>query len=145
MLPKIAAVLIAKKFQTKHTYRLLMVMGGCFFILTLALQGELSSKTAFYIISLTSAAILFFANIAGVFIIPGMQKACPQNMLGRLMALFNTCNSAALPIGIWLHGILYEKYDDKLSVIFGGIAVLTVLIAARGKRVYLQLQNGSEA
>lgn len=71
-----------------------------------------------------------------------MQKACPPNMIGRLMALFNVCNNVTLPVGIWLQGILYEKYDDKLSMIFGVIAVLTVLMALRGKTVYLRLQCG---
>lgn len=101
--------------------------------------GDTSPEMAFYIICLTSAAILFFANIAGVFIIPGMQKACPRNMLGRLMAVFNVCNSITLPVGIWLQGIIYESFDDKLPLAFGVIAVSTILMAARGKKVYLQL------
>ena len=66
------------------------------------------------------------------------------NMIGRLMALFNVCNNVALPIGIWLQGILYEKYDDKLPVVFGEIAALAVLVAVRGKNVYLRLQNDGQ-
>lgn len=48
-----------------------------------------------------------------------------------------------LPIGIWLHGIIYEKCNDKLYSVFGIIALLTVLMSVRGKKVYLQLQNDS--
>lgn len=139
------AVFAAARFQTKHTYLFLMAMGACFFILTLALRDGISPEAAFAVIVLTNAAILFFANIAGIFIIPGMQKACPSNMIGRLMALFNVCNNVALPIGIWLQGILYEKYDDKLPAVFGVIAVLTVLMAVGGKNVYLRLQGGEQS
>lgn len=135
------AVFVAARFQTKHTYLFLVAMGSCFFMLTLALREGISPGAAFAVIMLTNAAILLFANIAGIFIIPGMQKACPTNMIGRLMALFNVCNNVALPIGIWLQGILYEKYDDKLPVVFGGIAAFTILMAVRGKNVYLRLQN----
>lgn len=136
------AVFAAARFQTKHTWLFLIAMGSCFFILTLALREGISPGAAYTVIVLTNAGILFFANIAGIFIIPGMQKACPSNMIGRLMALFNVCNNVALPIGIWLQGILYEKYDNKLPVIFGAVAVLTILMAVRGKTVYLRLQNG---
>lgn len=38
-----------------------------------------------------------------------------------------------------MHGIIYEKYDDKLYAVFGVIAVLTVFMAVRGKKVYSQL------
>jgi len=136
------AVFVAARFQTKHTYLFLIAMGSCFFILTMALREDISPGAAFAVIVLTNAAILFFANIAGIFIIPGMQKACPSNMLGRLMALFNVCNNVALPAGIWLQGVLYEKYDEELPVVFGAIAALTILMAVRGKTVYLRLQSG---
>lgn len=139
------AVFAAARFQTKHTYLFLIAMGACFFILTLALRDGISPEAAFAVIVLTNAAILFFANIAGIFIIPGMQKACPSNMIGRLMALFNVCNNVALPVGIWLQGILYEKYDDKLPAVFGVIALFTILMAVRGKNVYLRLQGGGKS
>lgn len=63
--------------------------------------------------------IIRFA-ISRVFILSGMQKVCPKNMLGRLMAVFNTLNSLMLPIGIWLHGILYETWEKK-STFYSGL------------------------
>lgn len=137
------AALISGKFQTKNVYKFLIVMGLSFVILTPALFGNMSPYVAFVVVSMTSAAILFMANLAGVFIISGMQKACPKNMIGRLMAFFEACNNLALPIGIWLHGIIYEKCDERLYVVFWIIAVLTMLGAARGKKVYLRLQESS--
>lgn len=138
------ATLISKKFQTKNLYKFLIAMGASFIFLIPALYAGFSPKAAFCIVCFTSAAILLLANAAGVFIISGMQKSCPQSMLGRLMALFHACNNLTLPIGIWMHGIIYDKYDDKLHVVFGVIAVMTILMAARGKKVYLQLQNDSK-
>jgi len=119
-------------------------MGASFIFLIPSLYAGFSPKAAFCIVCFTSAAILLLANAAGVFIISGMQKSCPQSMLGRLMSLFHACNNLTLPIGIWMHGIIYDKYEDKLHVVFGVIAVMTVLMAARGKKVYLQLQNDSK-
>lgn len=100
-----------------------------------------TAQTAFLLVCLTSVLVLFFANTAGVFILSGMQKACPKTMIGRLMAVFNTLNNLTLPIGIWTHGILYEKCEKHLPCLFGVIAVLTIGTAALGKRVYVQLQN----
>lgn len=137
------AALISGKFQTKNVYKFLIAMGFSFVILTPALFGNMSPYIAFVVVSMTSAVILFMANLAGVFIISGMQKACPKNMLGRLMALFEACNNLVLPIGIWLHGIIYEKCDEGFYVVFWIIAVLTILGAARGKKVYLRLQESS--
>lgn len=51
----------------------------------------------------------FLANAAGVFILSVMQKACHKNMLGRLMAVFRVCSNIALPIGIWMHGVISYK------------------------------------
>lgn len=135
------ATLIADRFQTKNLYKMLIIMGFSFFILIPVLNYNMPSKAAFVIICLTSATILVSANTAGVFIISGMQKACPKNMLGRLMSLFHMFNNMALPIGIWMHGIIYEKYDNNLCVVFLIISVLTVFIALSGKKVYSQLQN----
>lgn len=141
LLGSTVATLISEKFQTKNIYKFLMGMGASFLFLIPALCINMPGKAAFFLVCFTSAAILLLANTAGVFIISGMQKACPQHMLGRLMALFGVCNNLTLPIGIWLHGIIYEKYEDNLSVIFGIIAVLTILISVRGKKVYSLLQN----
>lgn len=137
-----AAMLISEKFQTKNLYWFLMVMGLSVFLLLPVLYGGIPEGVSFCIVCIANSAILLSANTAGVFIISGMQRACPQNMLGRLMALFGMCNQLTLPIGIWLHGLLYEKYEDNLYLVFAVIAVLTVLTALRGKKVYLRLQNG---
>lgn len=135
------ATLIAKKFQTKNLHLLLMAMGASFFLLLPAMSTNMISQTAFLLVCLTSVLVLFFANTAGVFILSGMQKACPKTMIGRLMAVFNTLNNLTLPIGIWTHGILYEKCEKHLPCLFGAIAVLTIGTAALGKRVYAQLQK----
>lgn len=90
------------------------------------------------------AVILLLANMAGVYIIAGIQKACPQSMLGRLMALFNACSNLILPIGIWVHGIIHEKYVSHLHFIFLTISILTILTAIKGKSVYFKLQNDSK-
>lgn len=139
ILGSVVAAAISEKFQTKNLYKFLTAMGASFVFLIPALYAGFPPKAAFCIVCFTSVAILLLANAAGVFIISGMQKACPQSMLGRLMALFHACNNLILPIGIWMHGIIYEKYDDKLYAVFGVIAVLTVFMAVRGKKVYSQL------
>lgn len=102
------------------------------------------AQTAFLLICLTSVLVLFFANTAGVFILSGMQKACPKTMIGRLMAVFNTLNNLTFPIGIWMHGILYEKCEKHLPCLFGVIAALTIGIAVLGKRVYAQFQKAED-
>lgn len=143
ILGAVASALISEKFQTKNLYQFLVAMGVSFIIIIPALLGTHSPITSFLLISLTSAAILLMANMAGVYIIAGMQKACPQNMLGRLMALFNVCNNLILPIGIWIHGIIYEKCETQLHFVFLTISILTILTAVKGKSVYSKLQNGS--
>lgn len=102
----IASAIISEKFQTENLYQFLIALGASFIILILALHGTHSPITSFLLISLTSAAILLLANMAGVYIIAGIQKACPQSMLGRLMALFNACSNLILPnwnMGTWYY------------------------------------------
>jgi hypothetical protein len=74
-----------------------------------------SAKKTYFILSLSAGAIIFLASIAGTYIVSGIQKVSPQNMLGRVMAIFATINNCALPIGVWLYGIIYARGENCIG------------------------------
>ena len=83
----------------------------------------------------------FLASIAGTYIVSGIQKVSPQNMLGRVMAIFATINNCALPIGVWLYGIIYEKFDKQLFGVLIITAVFIIFGSIKGKKIYWILQQ----
>ena len=94
-----------------------------------------------FILSLSAGAIIFLASIAGTYIVSGIQKVSPQNMLGRVMAIFATINNCALPIGVWLYGIIYEKFDKQLFGVLIITAVFIIFGSIKGKKIYWILQQ----
>ena len=100
-----------------------------------------SAKKTYFILSLSAGAIIFLASIAGTYIVSGIQKVSPQNMLGRVMAIFATINNCALPIGVWLYGIIYEKFDKQLFGVLIITAVFIIFGSIKGKKCYWILQQ----
>ena len=135
------ATAISGKFQIKNIYKLFIGMGLAMIPVSLMILKHNSAKKTYFILSLSAGAIIFLASIAGTYIVSGIQKVSPQNMLGRVMAIFATINNCALPIGVWLYGIIYEKFDKQLFGVLIITAVFIIFGSIKGKKIYWILQQ----
>ncbi len=135
------ATAITGKFQIKNIYKLFIGMGLAMIPVSLMILKHNSAKKTYFILSLSAGAIIFLASIAGTYIVSGIQKVSPQNMLGRVMAIFATINNCALPIGVWLYGIIYEKFDKQLFGVLIITAVFIIFGSIKGKKIYWILQQ----
>jgi MFS family permease len=133
------AGVIANKFKTYKIYQLFWIMGLSIAVFGGSLLLKLSANLTYIILVIISIAIFASASIAGIFIMSAIQQNVPDQMLGRVMSFYSAVVTAALPVGIFLYGYLYEKFLSHLSVILFSTAIAIFAVGYIGKHTYRHL------
>ena len=135
------AMLIAEKFAVRKVYKLFMGMGIALVFAAIGLFFSFKPITIYSILNSSCVIIFILASIAGIFITSAIQNAAPKEMLGRVMALYSSVMNAALPIGMSVYGILYERFSGCLYIVLTATAILVVVVGFIGKRSYGLLED----
>ena len=135
----IIAGAIANNFKPDKIYRLFWIMGMSIAAFGSTLLFNLSANLTYIIFVIIGIIIFISASIAGVFIMSAIQQNVPDDMLGRVMSFYSAIVSAALPIGIFLYGYLYEKFIDHLPAIMFLTSITIFVVGYIGKKTYRHL------
>ncbi|MEM1485897.1 MFS transporter [Oscillospiraceae bacterium PP1C4] len=140
----IIAGLIPEKFTIKKLNLLFVAIGAALFPLSFAVLLNAAPKTVYFILNVSYITILILASIAGVFLMSAIQKEVPTNMLGRVMSLYSTMVSCALPLGMALYGIVFDCFSSSLYLILLITALMIMAVGFGGKKIYLEFDNKTE-
>ena len=130
---------MANRFRVRKLYMLFISMGVSMLPLGMAFLFGLPPVTVYVILVICCVSIFLTASIAGIYLMSAIQKKVPEHMLGRVMSFYMTLANCALPIGMALYGLMYEKLSDSIYQIMFVTALLIVLIGFSGKRTYYEL------
>jgi len=133
--------IIANRSRVRKLYILFISMGVSMIPLGMAFLFELPPVTVYSVIIICCVSIFLTASIAGIFLMSSIQKKVPENMLGRVMSFYMTIANCALPIGMTLYGLMYERLSSSIYLIMFVTAMLIVLIGLSGKRTYYELDS----
>lgn len=135
----IIAGVIAHKFKTDKIYRLFWIMGLSVAAFGSSLLFNLSANLTYSIFVIIGIIIFISASMAGIFIMSAIQQNVPDAMLGRIMSFYSAIVSAALPIGIFFYGYLYEKFINHLPIIMFLTSITILVVGNIGKKTYRHL------
>jgi predicted MFS family arabinose efflux permease len=69
-----------------------------------------------------------FSTIANICLGTLFQKEVPIEMMGRVGTLLNTVSMAALPLGRFVFGLLFDKLSPNLCILISALLMLAVMI-----------------
>lgn len=132
------------RFRVRQLYRLFLEAGAGLLPAALALVEGIPVVVAYVLTVLAGAVIVVLCYFAGVYIVSGLQGACPGGMMGRMMALYTATNNLTNLVGTLLQGILYDRLSGALPAVFAAMSAMVMLAAACSRRVYATLDEKSE-
>ena len=132
------------RFRVRQLYRLFLAAGAGLLPAALALVEGVPVVVAYALTVLAGAVIVVLCYFAGVYIVSGLQGACPGGMMGRMMALYTATNNLTNPVGTLLQGILYDRLSGALPAVFAAMSAMVMLAAACSRRVYAALDEKSK-
>lgn len=93
-----------------------------------------------YIMLIFTGFILsFISTVGNIGLTSIIQKEVPLNFLGRFYSIFGTICTIAIPIGQMVFGLLFDKINASICIIFSGL-ILFITISILGKKI-----NGEES
>ncbi|MGN1250084.1 MAG: hypothetical protein ACI4XW_08370, partial [Candidatus Spyradocola sp.] len=92
---------------------------------------------------LSGAVIVVLCYFAGVYIVSGLQGACPGGMMGRMMALYTATANLTNPVGTLLQGVIYDRLAAALPLVFTAMSAMVMLISASSRKIYAALDEKS--
>lgn len=82
----------------------------------------LSITIIFFIVGLTT-------SIGNIYLGTAYQKQTPIYMLGRVNTLVNTVSTVAIPLGMMIFGILFDRVQAFICVLMSGICLFIIIFA----------------
>ena len=137
----IGAVLVGvvtQKMTLSSLHRLLFISSAAMlpiaFAVTPMILG-LGYWPPFALMTIFGGIVMALATIISIFVITSVQKATPNEMLGKVMAIIMAVAQCAAPIGMALYGIVFEQCSTVIYLPALGACFFTVVIAFAAKRM----------
>lgn len=89
----------------------------------------------FILLCAAAAAVMLLATVISVFVITGVQKETPNEMLGKVMAIVMTISNCVAPLGHALYGFVFERFNKTAYIPVLMAAGFTLAIALAAKLV----------
>ena len=115
-----SALFIASLGRFAFTGRLLTVGTIIFPILMIVFSFLNWLPITLFILFIIGFSIILVFNLANALV----QKLVPDNLRGRVMAIYSFTFFGMLPIGALLMGFMAEKFSEPAAVLIGGIVTL---------------------
>ncbi|SFR75990.1 Major Facilitator Superfamily protein [Anaeromicropila populeti] len=85
------------------------------------------SYLAYVILTVTGFLFTMCITVSSIFCVTFIQKVTPTEHMGKVMSLVNAFSTIFLPAGQILYGILYSTIVNMWFLIYGAVALITLL------------------
>ena len=82
-----------------------------------------------------NAIVMVLFAVINIYVITAVQKATPNEMLGKVMGIIMAVAQCAAPLGMALYGLAFEQFSTAVYIPVLSACVFTVSIAAAAKRM----------
>jgi len=119
ILGAVSVGVITKNMTLPKLHRLLFVSALLILPIALAVSPlflELGYWPSFTMLMGFTAGVVVLATVISIFIITLVQKATPNEMLGKVMAIIMAVSQCATPLGMALYGLVFELFSRAVFV-----------------------------
>ena len=88
---------------------------------------------AFAMLTSFCAVIMVLVTVISIFVITAVQKATPNEMLGKVMAIIMAAAQCAAPLGMALYGVAFERFNAAVyaPVLFTCLCAAVIAVTAK--------------
>lgn len=134
---------ITKKLVLSDLYKVLFVITAVMLPMAFAVTPMILGAgywAAFILLMSFNAIVMVLITAINIFAITSVQKATPNEMLGKVMAIIMAVAQCAAPLGMALYGIAFEWFSTAVYIPVLCACVFTVAIAFAAK--YMLKETG---
>ena len=136
----------AKKMSIPKLYRWILLSALLMIPMSLSLMPfmlGLGYYPSFLLFMLGAVPIAASMTIVSIFIVTKIQKATPNENLGKVMAIVMAVAQCAAPLGQILYGVIFEKFSAQVFIPTILVGVVTLLLALLTQGL-LKKEGGSD-
>lgn len=136
----------AKKMSIPKLYRWILLSALLMIPMSLSLMPfmlGLGYYPSFLLFMMGAVPIAASMTIVSIFIVTKIQKATPNENLGKVMAIVMAVAQCAAPLGQILYGVIFEKFSAQVFIPTILVGVVTLLLALLTQGL-LKKEGGSD-
>ncbi len=122
------------KLKVEKTYKIFLLVGISLIPICIAPMFSHIVMVSYSLILISSFFVMITATVTSIQIMTYVQKQTPENIIGKVMALFLTLAISSQPIGQIFYGLAFEYYIGKESLIILVSIIVSLLISIYSKK-----------
>ena len=136
-----SAGILAKKTKPANGYLLLFYDALTLIPIGIALMVNMPAFVSYIIIIVSCFFMMLLASLFSIQIMSYLQIIVPGNLIGKIISCAMCIGMCATPIGQAVYGVLFEKLNGSVYVLFYIVTVLVVILSFMLKNPFLGLSK----
>lgn len=138
----IAAGLLTGKLKLGKLCVVLAVFGGSLIPAGMIFLLPVSTITKYAVNVAAFCGMQISASIFSIFALSYIQQKTPNHLIGKVMAYISTITMSAQPIGQLTYGLLFDRFQQEVSLVLIPTGLIVVLIAFSANGFFKGLEGG---
>ena len=136
-----SAGILAKKTKPANGYLLLFYDALTLIPIGIALMVNMPAFVSYIIIIVSCFFMMLLASLFSIQIMSYLQIIVPGHLIGKVISCAMCIGMCATPIGQVVYGVLFEKLNGSVYVLFYIVTVLVVILSFMLKNPFLGLSK----
>jgi len=130
-----------KRFvSVRHMPYYIIGMGICTVSVALSVMG--SSGILFFTMVGSFCLIMFIFTFVNILVLTYTQTQVPPDMVGKTVAINISLITLSAPIGLFMMGILLDRFQGAMFIVFFGISMFTIVLGVISKLFIFKINGG---
>lgn len=136
-----SAGILAKKTKPANGYLLLFYDALTLIPIGIALMVNMPAFVSYIIIIVSCFFMMLLASLFSIRIMSYLQIIVPGNLIGKVISCAMCIGMCATPIGQAIYGVLFERLEGSVYILFYIVTVLVVILSIMLKNPFLGLSK----
>lgn len=136
-----SAGILAKKTKPANGYLLLFYDALTLIPIGIALMVNMPAFVSYIIIILSCFFMMLLASLFSIQIMSYLQIIVPGHLIGKVISCAMCIGMCATPIGQAIYGVLFERLEGSVYILFYIVTVLVVILSIMLKNPFLGLSK----
>ena len=136
-----SAGILAKKTKPANGYLLLFYDALTLIPIGIALMVNMPAFVSYIIIIVSCFFMMLLASLFSIQIMSYLQIIVPGHLIGKIISCAMCIGMCATPIGQAIYGVLFEKLEGSVYILFYIVTVLVVILSFMLKNPFLGLSK----
>lgn len=140
----VATGILGERVKLRYGYVILGLCSLSSALMGLALLPGIPHFVSYVLITVISFLTMAVSTQFSVLLLAAVQRQTPMHLIGKVTAFIMSISNCAAPVGQALYGVIFGWCGGAPWLVLFGSAVLSLLVSAYSKKVFLELEQTTE-